>query len=209
MDKSKLPSKNPKNLSREDLNKIKIKTRTAWVGKGLGIKNRQLKKQYSLDGGKTWKTGSPPSKSDSSDSNNNNNTKNNNKNNKNNKNKNNFDLKKDIEKIKSIKSNTDVPEGYEFKFDKGYVRKKKNTTPLKVKVTGNGGSKPKSSQSTSNPTPNPTPTPKPEKSKTPKEPKHWIRTPLEQEMGSPYKGSDAYHRDKRRKERLKVKGTSK
>ena len=34
------------------------------------------------------------------------------------------------------------------------------------------------------------------------EPKHWIRTPLEQEMGSPYKGSEASRRDARRKKRL-------
>lgn len=34
------------------------------------------------------------------------------------------------------------------------------------------------------------------------EPKHWIRTPLEQEMGTKYKDSDAARRDKRRKSRL-------
>tara|TARA_R100000781_G_scaffold32289_1_gene23592 strand:+ start:526 stop:1242 length:717 start_codon:yes stop_codon:yes gene_type:complete len=41
-----------------------------------------------------------------------------------------------------------------------------------------------------------------EKQPEKKEPKHWIRTPLEQEMGSPYKGSEASRRDARRKKRL-------
>jgi len=35
-----------------------------------------------------------------------------------------------------------------------------------------------------------------------KEPKHWIRTPLEQELGTKYKDSDAARRDARRKSRL-------
>tara|TARA_Y100001963_G_scaffold101909_1_gene140211 strand:+ start:45 stop:950 length:906 start_codon:yes stop_codon:yes gene_type:complete len=37
-----------------------------------------------------------------------------------------------------------------------------------------------------------------------KEPKHWIRTPLEQELGTKYKDSEAYRRDQRRKNRLKI-----
>ena len=100
----------------------------------------------------------------------------------------------------SEKFKWEVPANVEANKNKGKQK------PFTNRVSGNGGSKTTSSNNNSK-----TKQPKPDskKSKTPKEPKHWIRTPLEHELGTEYKDSEAFKRDKRRKERLKIGGGTK